>query len=275
MSETEQKAKISIIEVIKEAAFLYKDNAWLFLKISFLGFIVNITNNILNHYMLLHSDFHLFNLLRMILLSLLGVYIMLAAYICIFKRFNNKEITIKEAFQATKERFWEYMLISFLLFLILYIPSALIYPSYNAIEYSIVKWFLIAISSIPFIYLNTIFIFAPLLAILVKGGVKYFRISKKLVEGYFWPVFILTMLLSFVLAIPYKLYSQSFFGFGIIIPVSPYIASLLDDLIILFANPLLYSISVILLYKLITIKKIYLPLNNPKNYKIKKTKVHP
>lgn len=194
-NEINSRKPIEIGQILRQSIALYKENFSLFIKIAILGYGLAMLNSLLA--LLCETANKLVALILtpigIFILAPLGVFVLfwasMALIIAISNRYLGNEITLRECFIKTKGKYWRYVGISILYILILAVGMAL---------------FLI-----PGIYWATIFLLVTVIAALEETKVTgAFRVSKGLIKGSFWRVFLLGVIISGLSLPAYIIYSK-------------------------------------------------------------------
>ncbi len=253
--------KISIMEILKEGFYLYKNNFKLFISISFIGFLINafvITFGHLQHlsssttYGLIYS---IANLVIVLLNIYFSVVVTISLIVCISKRYQSIDTTFQESYKYAKTRFWRYFGASMLVFLIMIIPfigiiGVLLSPSAGSIKYII-----FAICVCIIIYISTYFSFTTYIACLEDENAEYLRKSVKLVKAYFLKILIITFLSSTIFSLP-SFYLTVIKLFNEISIISEYLVKIVSPFISLIVLPFSNSVMMVVYYRLKDIKDI-------------------
>lgn len=257
-----QGIKISVI--FNEAIKLYKTNYKLFLKITVISFLIKTFTNAFNNFgnsfkmnnPILSLIYHLLSFIILTVLIYYGTKFSIALYASISERYKDKDMDIKGALSIAAEKFWRFVGVGLQLLLILIIPASIAMLSFFLVKNLIMKYVLVSIFSFIVIYLYTIYEFAPLMAIFEKDKAKYFTMSKQMIQGDFIRIVFLTVALPAVFLVPIYTYYYIFNDRTTMIPLNNFVFTTINNLFSIFITPFTTSLSVVLYYKLIRIKRI-------------------
>lgn len=165
---------IKIGSILKEAVVLCKTNFFLFIAITLLGFSAFLLKMILS---LIPQLVHPWILSG---LSLTGIFIyewsVIALIIAVSHRCSGHETTFRECLIQTKGRYWRVIGVEVQCFLIFVVGLLLLV--------------------VPGIYWGTLFSLAALAAVLeTRKNISSLRMSKELVKGSFWKVFLIGLIM--------------------------------------------------------------------------------
>lgn len=195
VNEVKSRKSIGIGGILKQSLSLYKENFSLFIGIAILGYAVGLLSSllvILTETAPKEISF-IIALLSAFILAPLSLFITFWASIALIIAASNRylhiSITLKECFIKTKGRYLRYMGVCILYFLVL-IAGLLLFV-------------------IPGIYWGTIFLLATVACVLEKTKlIGSFKISKGLVRGSFWKVFLLSLIVLALSLPAYLIYSK-------------------------------------------------------------------
>ncbi|MCK8825957.1 hypothetical protein [Fuchsiella alkaliacetigena] len=252
MPKNTSSPKLIILEVIKEAYRLYKENFSTFIKVSGVYFVIRIFSRITRHF----SDLSLDNgssftlnstvlFVVAILLLYLQIKTIVSLYICISERYQSHKIKFIESFAKSKGKVKDYAVLSMLILLIILIPSLGALFSYNFIEIASLQQLLTITFLFLILYMGTIYSFAPVIGILEEEKHNYLEKSNQLVGSYFLKVAFLRHL-NIILAIPYY-YLVHILGVSLI---NEFFLFTVSRAIFIFIMPFTYAITVVMYYKL-------------------------
>jgi len=233
-NEIKSKKSIEIWEILKRSLSLYKENFSLFIGIIILGYVLSLLNTL--RMIILKTTYAWIGFIT----SWLGILIVSWAYIAlviaISNRYLNNKITLKECFIAAKEKYWRYIGICIL--------------------YGLILGAGLLLFLIPGIYWGTIFSLASITVVLEKRrDIGPLRISKELIRGYFWRVFLLELIILLFSLYLYFIY----FGLA---KINQNLATILLQIFLLFYTPFYIGVSVTLYYILKDIKEGELPIES-------------
>lgn len=248
--------KLNIFHILKEGIELYKENFKLFIFISLIGLLINLFTSVSNYLEKIILDpillivYVLINLILSIILMFLSLRVYVALIICVRERYIDNQISIRKALSDSKDYLWRYLGVNIIFTLILFVPILIQILTVRFMEISILKYLIIILISIPIIYFSTVYNFAPLIVILEKNKVKYFNMSKKLVEGDFWKIVLLLFISSLIFSIPSFYLSYLKTSMKEISPFIQYTSSIMIQIFKTFIKPFSISISIIAYYTL-------------------------
>jgi len=225
---------INIWTILGQSLQLYKRNFFLFIGIVGLGYALWVINDLLAILVKPHYAW------SSILLGSLGYFVMFwssaAVVIAVSARYSDKRVTLKECFAGVKGNYWRFMGVSILYVLILGAGLLLLV--------------------IPGICWGTIFSLAPVAVLLEKRkDMGSFKISKALIKGSFWRVFLLWLIIS---AIPLFLYTLFFRSAS----VNQSLSMLLVQITSVFYVSFEMVVGVVLYHKVKEMKKDALPVES-------------
>ncbi|GEM_PF-3057526 len=179
-----QEKSIQVSPVFKESFSLYKENFTLFFSVSLIGYFVILVEQF---FRLALNKLGWFGLI----LSLLGNILLFWSYATLIwvvsKKYLRENIHIGQAFAQTWNKLWGFIIIATLYALV------------------VVTGFLLLV--IPGIYWGTIFTFVNTVFVLENTSTfEPFKRSKDLVQGNFWPIFGLGLLLLIILSPSWLIY---------------------------------------------------------------------
>jgi hypothetical protein len=248
------KKQIRILEILKQSLLIYRDNFSLFIAIVALSnalwilttLLLSLTGGhyaplineyllyapLINEYLLLinlilcakHWTIFLFYLAIFISIWLaifISIWGHIALIIAVSNRYLNNKITIKESFAKVKGKYWRYIGINILYFLI--VGTGLL------------------LFLIPGIYWWIILSLATVVVVLEKRrDIGPFKISKELIKGSFWRIFSLYMVINTLLYLIYF----------VLLKMSQNLSMFTFQIFLIFYTPFITGARVILYYKL-------------------------
>lgn len=225
------KKSIEIWGILKQSLLLYKENFFLFIGIAFLG---NASWFLYTFLMsLLETAYPWVSFIIISLSFLISFWASLALIIAVSKRYLNNSITLKECFIKTEGRYWKFVGISMLYYLIWGIGLLLLL--------------------IPGIYWWTIFSLAIVIVVLERRtDIGPLKMSRELIKESFWKVFSL-MLILLALSLP----SYFIYKFP---QISENLAMILGNIFFIFYASFSPVAMVVLYYRLKEKKAAQLPL---------------
>jgi len=273
VEKSEEVQGVKIIAVIDEAIRIYKANYKLFLKITFFIFLTEIFSAVINYFLKVfkYNSSILFLVLNMLpfLIYIIVIYfatkLSVALYAGISERYKNNDIDFKGTLSIASEKIWRYIGVDLQLFLILVIPGLIVFISFFYVKNPFIKYVLVSVFSLVFIYLSTIYKFAPIITVFEKDKMKYFTMSKLMVKGDFIRVAFLTVFLPFTFSPPIFLYFY-IFDRPQLNPLNSFIFTSINSMFHIFITPFTTLLVVVLYYKLIKTKRI--GLEKPHNKKL-------
>lgn len=244
--------KLETVEVVKESMLLYKNYYSLLLKISMVSFLIAIPGTILSYIRTISEIGVLYFIATIfyLIISLSIIYFQaklnVTMIISILNCYSGKLITFKKAYEKSKESVWSYIGVSILLSLI-FIPLAMAgYFIFTHIEIWLIKYLLLLLVAIAFIYLGTIYEFVPLASILEASETSYFELSKRLVKNNFWRIVVLLLCIG-VITVPPRLLTISLNPWYKSLSIlNQNIIGLIFDLLFVFITPAINCITVVL-----------------------------
>ncbi len=244
--------KLNTMEVVKEGLYLYRNNYKLLLKISLLSFLISMINSVLSYVRTISGTSSTFLLITLITLaiSLPIIYFQLkltvTMYICISGCYGGKLITVREAFKKSKESIWSYIGTIFLIILIV-LPLVLIgYGAFLSVETKLLKYLMLLMIAIPFIYLVIIYGFAPLASVFEKGKASYFKLSQTLVKNNFWRIALLVISIGIITNVSVFFITNQNPWFKSLSALNQSIIRSSHDLLFVFISPAITCIIVVL-----------------------------
>lgn len=255
VKEYQVKQRLNIGVIIGEAYHLYKNNFRLFFKFSLLIFLIDFVllsmSSLGNS--VFFTVFHTFYILLNLALSLVAYYYTAKIYVgqlfCISDRYNNKETSIPECYNKSKNVVWKFIGTSILLGLILLLPIFGVVFSYLRIDQILTKWIMVCLMAIPLVYLLVIYYLSPVIKVFEPYKDGNFEESKKLIIKNFFGVLGIIAIINIL-----HVSDTILRNFIIDYKQVPLLFSFIHDLIIhsitLFIRPLVSSVLVILYYKL-------------------------
>lgn len=260
---TKKTPNIKIIDIFKEVIDLYKLNYRLFIKISLIIFLFKFLSNVINVFQYPFTDLKflfLYKLSFFVIMIPFFFYITkfsIVLFIAISERYKKCNIDIKEAYKKSSKKFWRYLGVDLRFFLLLLLSTMGAITAYLYKMDTIIKYLLIGAFVLLTIYLSTVYGFASLISIIGKMDNKFFKASKKLVQGDFLKIAFLISGVMLVFFIPYILYLFVFNDYNSIPNINRFVVSLINQILYVFITPLLSSISVVTYYTLIRNKPGY------------------
>lgn len=203
--------KLVVKDVIKETINLYKDNFSLFFKINAIGILIMLLTGNVRLLKMFSNTSYINTVIDMVglVIMFVGIYyntrLSVSLILAIKDRYNNKVISIKEAYVRAKDYTWNYIGAALLLGLIAVIPIIIIFIGYYVVESITFKIITILVGIIPLSYLTVKYGLGPYVRIFKPTIQQYFSYGKKLVENYFWKVLIIS-LIPFIATIPNHLF---------------------------------------------------------------------
>jgi hypothetical protein len=155
-----------------------------------------------------------------LVVSFVSIFILpwsgIALIIAASNRYLNNKITLEECFLKAKGIYWRFIGV--------------------ILMYSLFYWAGLLLFVIPGIYLGIIFLLAFVAVVLEKKDVDPFKISRALIKGSFWKVFLISLLLSIMLL--FCLY------------LAVYLDKILAETFIIIFSPFSWVVTVLLYYRL-------------------------
>lgn len=247
--------RIGIKETIGESWELYKDNFKLFISIALIGFIIDFINAGLidiNRFLSINEYGLALKFLILLLLIVVFYYsckITITFYICISMRYKNINTSIKYCYKNASAKVWRYIGTCFKFVLMLLIP-VIVLIIVMIISRGKIRYFGISVIMVPIIYLATINGFAPIISILEDKKLPCFKISREIVKGDFWRIILLVFLTIIIFNIPYYIYMNVFNNIRMISPHKKFIASIINDIMMMFTCPFSMSVQVMMYFRL-------------------------
>lgn len=168
--------KLDILDIIKKSFLLYKANFSLLFLISLLAYSIPLLEQL---FFALNISIGWFGLVSFIGGLIISFWGHAALIFAASEKYSQRDVTVKESFINTKSKIWRLICIS-IFYTFLFLGGFLL-------------------CAVPGLYFGTIFGLAGMLVVLEdRAFFEYLKRSKNLIRGYFWPVFLLGGLLSFI-----------------------------------------------------------------------------
>ncbi|MCT4542417.1 MAG: hypothetical protein N4A63_02610 [Vallitalea sp.] len=252
--EKNNNKKLVIVEVIKESMNLYKNNFWLLFKLNAIGVLILLVtsnfNNLRKYVDIMELNF-LIGFIGIILIFV-GLYysfrVTVSLILSIKDRYVDKEVTIKEIYNRSKENIWKYIGSLLLFGLMIIIPVLFTGIGVTKVDTIILKIVFIIVGSVLLSYIMVKYRFAMYVRIFKPEINNYFRYSNKLVNNYFWEVLCI-LLVSFLAQLP-SIIMSVLIDVNTIGLFERFIYNNITHIITLAAGPFLMGLSVIAYLKL-------------------------
>jgi len=170
---------VNISKILKQSFSLYKENFLLFIGIAFLGYAVGLLDAVLRAIFENAYTYGWISLIAVPLGFLISIWASVALIIAVSNRYLNNVTTWKQCFIEVKGKYWRFIVITAL--------------------YILISGAGILLLVIPGIYWGTIFCLATVAVVLEKRkDIGPLKISKELVRGDFWKIFLLGLIILVV-----------------------------------------------------------------------------
>ncbi|GEM_PF-3780125 len=171
MDESKHSRKtLDVIAAIKESAEIFKNNFWLFMFLGFLGNALFVVQELMG----VSSLKNITEWIMELVFNIVYFWMMAALIIVSDRLLKGERVTAKEACIDVKNVFWRF-LAGGVLYLLMFFGGLLVFI-------------------IPGLYLATIYSLAGIPIVLERTGImEGFKISKNLILGNFWIMFLLVM----------------------------------------------------------------------------------